>query len=120
KSFFPVSAFAFVDRLGNALGDVAEQRRPCGALGFPPIVLAETAVQAAMRGPRPNQLPRAFIFLGFHRHGKLVQGFAAAEHQRSITLGTLKNVPSDSGAFASAASCGSDLRNPSCMSSRLA
>ena len=38
----------------------------------------------------------------------------------SITFGTLKNVPSESGAFASATSWGSDLRKPSWISSRLA
>jgi hypothetical protein len=38
----------------------------------------------------------------------------------SITLGTRKNVPSESGAFARASSWGSDLRSPSGTSSRLA
>jgi hypothetical protein len=38
---------------------------------------------------------------------------APTDHYLSITFGTLKNVPPDSGAFASATSVENDLRKPS-------
>src|SRR6476620_3536562 len=82
--------------IGDMTRDIGQENSPSNSLVFTPVINTQTAVKPSLCGPCADQFHRFVVRARAWRNWQLV------DFHRSITLGTLKNILSDSGAFANA------------------